>query len=85
MNKSKHISWALSISGALILWSLIVLLVHKAAITGVAMEAIHLNPKLAEQMLAGGKATNVAEVIILVIGLGFGAAIFWFPRTRVER
>lgn len=83
MNKSKYIAWALSISGALILLSLLAVLVDKAAITGVAMEAIHSNPKLAEQGMAAGKAAYFAELIILVIGLGLGAAIFWFPKNRV--
>ena len=83
MNKSKHIAWALSISGSLILCSLLAVMVDKAAITNVAMEAIHSNPKLAEQGMVGGTVAYFAELIVLLIGLGLGSAIFWFPKNRV--
>lgn len=84
MKNSKYIAWALTIAGALMLWSLIAVLVHQAAITVVAMESINLNPNLAVQMLSGAKSANVAELIILVIALGLGTAIFWFPTARVK-
>lgn len=84
MNKSKHIAWVLSISGGLILLSLLAMLSHTWAITSVALEAIRERPELAKQIVTGRESAHLAELFLIAVGMGLGAAVFWFPRIRTE-